>query len=66
MDHCRIGSLEINKLCPANLFKDHCRIGSLEKQLRCQIIHCIDHCRIGSLETAIFELLLAVVSITAA
>ena len=32
MDHCRIGSLEIQKIIEIIPLTDHCRIGSLENQ----------------------------------
>ena len=50
VDHCRIGSLEMNPSKLKKLFCDHCRIGSLEKQELAEKSGVSDHCRIGSLE----------------
>ncbi len=52
IDHCRIGSLEINAgINPLNA-GDHCRIGSLEIMMLNLHSYQKDHCRIGSLESS--------------
>ena len=50
IDHCRIGSLEINERDLFFYGEDHCRIGSLEIHDRNCFLTLTDHCRIGSLE----------------
>ena len=50
LDHCRIGSLEMDLDRGSALLDDHCRIGSLEKQFIRYRDNDADHCRIGSLE----------------
>ena len=49
-DHCRIGSLESQRLKQCTQQLDHCRIGSLEKKTKYLPTLELDHCRIGSLE----------------
>ena len=51
IDHCRIGSLEIDNVDNAGTAIDHCRIGSLENKRQKMAYYINDHCRIGSLET---------------
>ena len=51
MDHCRIGSLEIDTPVILESSSDHCRIGSLEISNSAHILIEQDHCRIGSLES---------------
>ena len=48
--HCRIGSLEIEKIDMKQIDKVHCRIGSLESFMKSISITQIVHCCIGSLE----------------
>ena len=50
IDHCRIGSLEMQSSFSFLSAIDHCRIGSLEKCKRKDVDNRSDHCRIGSLE----------------
>ena len=52
-DHCRIGSLEKDKMERRHCSPDHCRIGSLEIVLITTNNNFIDHCHIGSLESHI-------------
>ena len=49
-DHCRIGSLEIQRVMTLGTEPDHCRIGSLEMITLLDFLDGGDHCRIGSLE----------------
>ena len=51
IDHCRIGSLEIDKPSKYLSSEDHCRIGSLENDYDETELETVDHCRRGSLES---------------
>ena len=50
--HCRVGSLEIEKLAGAPPDQVHCRVGSLEISLTAVCGSTFVHCRVGSLEKA--------------
>ena len=49
--HCRVGSLEMQRVIFFTGSEVHCRVGSLEIKFTLWLVDLIVHCRVGSLET---------------